>query len=197
MNKVFAAIALLLLFNSCGSSRHVRSNGFIQKRKYTRGWFINSNRGHKLEKDESNESDVSDKINQNTIKPTTICVDDECTEAPITYTQNSSKLEPEIIELKETVFNTKEIMVKAIKSQQTKLNTLKSESKKAIYPRFGVNDAETTLWIGAICLLVGLVFLVLMEFTPFVLSIILLLAGSVLAMIGILNLIIGFFRSIL
>lgn len=196
MNKVFAAIALLLLFNSCGSSRHVRSNGFIQKRKYTRGWFINS-RGHKLEKDESKETDVSDKINQNTIKLTTICVDDECAEAPITCTQNSSKLEPEITELKETVFDAKEVMVKAIKSQQTKLNTLKSESQKAIYPRFGVNDAETTLWIGAICLLVGLAFLVLMEFTPFVLSIILLLAGSVLAMIGILNLIIGFFRSIL
>ncbi|MFZ9028049.1 MAG: hypothetical protein ACO2Z9_03485 [Crocinitomicaceae bacterium] len=73
---VFAVLAFSTLLNSCSSSHNVSSNGFIQKRKYNKGWYIKSRQRVKsssesksFERLRSDKTKITEEKEVNTLLP--------------------------------------------------------------------------------------------------------------------------------
>jgi flagellar biosynthesis GTPase FlhF len=49
-NTILKTVALTFIIASCGSGNNVVNNRSIQKRKYTKGWFLNSNKQFEISK---------------------------------------------------------------------------------------------------------------------------------------------------
>ncbi len=205
MNRLYIAIVLLLLMSACNTSKHVHSKRLIQKRKYTSGWHFKVRKGFKSGGITVERMDEKVNVDVEALRPRKAIIEASRTQLlktiiePIKKWVHSKNIEEESnISVSLPQKDELALVSTSERKNEQMLSTSTLISKNKPYMRFGVNDAETTLWIGVICLVLGLIALAFMGSTPHLaLSFLFMLAGTVLVLIGVVNLIVGLFRSIL
>lgn len=107
MSKMLISLSLVGLLMSCSTSNEVVSNGIFQKRKYKKGWYINSNDNiakKSIKEEEKNNSSVKEEVN------------DEIVQIPV-------------IKLEEKQISTNETNVPLISKEYLKENKIPSDNK--------------------------------------------------------------------